>query len=242
MGGIEIALKGLLANIGLTKVELGGLPSPGSVAIGHSDCKSLGIVLGVFKAIQLLTSREFTNHFRDFTAVDIETTDNDIARAELVEIAAVRVRDGKIVDQYRSFIKPTIPITAGAFETHGISEKDVSDAPTFMEMWPRFKEFCGKDVLVAHNGHNFDFPILRRMAGEAETAHMYTYDTLVLARELRTGSASLGNLARVSTTFRRDERITRSTTPELSPKYSSRSAKRKSRVRERRRSTISWTM
>jgi DNA polymerase III epsilon subunit-like protein len=197
MGGIEIALKGLLASIGLTKVELGGLPSPGAVAIGHSDCKSLGIVLGVFKAIQLLTSREFTNHFRDFTAVDIETTDNDIAKAELVEIAAVRVRDGKIVDQYRSFVKPAIPITAGAFETHGISEKDVSDAPTFNEMWPRFKEFCGKDVLVAHNGHNFDFPILRRMAGEAESAHMYTYDTLVLARELRTGSASLGNLARV---------------------------------------------
>jgi superfamily I DNA/RNA helicase len=35
------------------------------------------------------------------------------------------------------------------------------------------------------------------MAGEEESAHLYTYDTLVLARELRTGSASLGNLARV---------------------------------------------
>jgi len=51
--------------------------------------------------------------------------------------------------------------------------------------------------VVAHNGHGFDFPVLRRMAGEAECADLYTYDTLVLARELRTGSASLPNLARV---------------------------------------------
>ena len=41
------------------------------------------------------------NHFRDFTAIDIETTDKDISKAELVEIGAVKVRDGVIVDSYR---------------------------------------------------------------------------------------------------------------------------------------------
>ena len=137
------------------------------------------------------------NHFRDFTALDIETTDNNVARAELVEIAAVRVRNGRIVDELRSFVKPDEPISGPAFESHGISEHDVSDAPSFAEIWPRFREFCGSDVVVAHNGHNFDFPILRRMAGEPEFSDIYTYDTLVLARELRTGSASLQNLARV---------------------------------------------
>jgi DNA polymerase III epsilon subunit-like protein len=101
------------------------------------------------------------------------------------------------VDEFRSFVKPDVPISGGAFETHGISEHDVIDAPGFADIWPRFREFCGSDVVVAHNGHNFDFPILRRLAGEAECADLYTYDTLVLARELRTGSASLGNLARV---------------------------------------------
>jgi hypothetical protein len=52
-------------------------------------------------------------------------------------------------------------------------------------------------VIVAHNGHAFDFPILRRMAGEVEFADICTYDTFVLARELRSDSASLKNLARV---------------------------------------------
>jgi DNA polymerase III epsilon subunit family exonuclease len=135
------------------------------------------------------------NHFRDFTAVDIETTDKDTTRAEIVEIAAVRVRNGRIIDEFRSLVRPDAPIAGGAFDTHGISEHDLVDAPQFLEVWPQFREFCGSDVVVAHNGHNFDFPVLRRMAGEAECADLYTYDTLVLARELRTGSASLGNLA-----------------------------------------------
>lgn len=197
LGGIEIALKGILAGAGLNRVQLGGLPPAEAVSIGHSDCRSLGIALGVFKAAQLLQSRGFTNHFRDFTAVDIETTDNDIAHAEIVEIAAVRVRNGRVVDEFRSLVKPGVSISPGAFDAHGISENDVSDAPPFDEVWPRFRGFCGRDVVVAHNGHNFDFPILRRMAGEAACADLYTYDTLVLARELRTGSASLSNLARV---------------------------------------------
>jgi len=197
MGGVEIALKGMLAVFGVTRIQLGGTPPDDAIGIGHADCKSLGIALGLFKAMQLLRGREFVNQFRDFTAVDIETTDGDITRAELVEIAAVRVRNGRIVDQMRSFVKPNAPISALAFDSHGISEHDVSDAPTFAEVWPRFREFCGSDVIVAHNGHGFDFPILRRMAGEAEFAGIYTYDTLVLARELRSDSASLGNLARV---------------------------------------------
>ncbi|HEY0242076.1 MAG TPA: UvrD-helicase domain-containing protein [Gemmatimonadaceae bacterium] len=197
MGGVEIALKGMLATFGITRVQLGGYPPDGSIGLGHADCASLGIALGLFKAMQLLRSREFVNHFRDFTAIDIETTDNNVTRAELVEIAAVRVRNGRVADELRSFVKPDEPISGDAFEAHGISEHDVSDAPSFAEIWPRFREFCGSDVVVAHNGHNFDFPILRRMAGEAEFADIYTYDTLVLARELRTGSASLQNLARV---------------------------------------------
>jgi superfamily I DNA/RNA helicase len=197
MNGVEIALKGMLRTFGVSKVQLGGYPPEDSIKIGSADCMSLGIALGMFKAMQLLRSREFVNHFRDFTAVDIETTDNDTTRAELVEIAAVRVRNGRTVDEFRSFIKPDTPISGAAFDAHGISEHDVIDAPSFAEVWPRFRDFCGSDVVVAHNGHNFDVPILRRLAGEAECADLYTYDTLVLARELRTGSASLGNLARV---------------------------------------------
>ncbi|HEX2722787.1 MAG TPA: exonuclease domain-containing protein, partial [Gemmatimonadaceae bacterium] len=190
-------LKGMLNGIGINRVQLGGVPKTDSISLGHSDCRSLGIALGLFKAMQIVRSSDFTNQFRNFTAVDIETTDNDIASAEVVEIAAVRVRNGRVIDEFRSLVKPRVPISAGAWDVHGISEHDLGSASHFEEVWPRFREFCGRDVLVAHNGHNFDFPILRRMAGGPESADLCTYDTLILARELRSSSASLPNLARI---------------------------------------------
>ena len=197
LGGVEIALKGMLAGAGFNRVRLGESIPPGAVIIRGTECESLGIALGLFKALQLLKSREFRNHFRDYTAIDIETTDKDIVTAELVSIAAVRVRDGKRVAEYNSLVKPSVGIHPEALEVHKLSESDLEHAPSFAEVWPAFRKFCGTDVLVAHNGHNFDFPVLRRMAGEAACADLYTYDTLVLAREIRTGSASLQNLARI---------------------------------------------
>ncbi len=195
MGGLEIALKGILAGIGLNRVQIGGTPPKNYIGIGHSDAPTLGIGLGLFKATQLVRSSAFSNHFRDFTAVDLETTDNDTARAEVVEIAAVKVRGGAIVSEYQTLVKPRVVIAAGAFDTHGISAEEVADKPFFEEMWPAFREFCGPDVLVAHNGHRFDFPIMRRMSANIPGAPFVTYDTLLLARELHTGSAKLVDLA-----------------------------------------------
>ncbi|MEO5903557.1 MAG: 3'-5' exonuclease, partial [Gemmatimonadaceae bacterium] len=195
MGGLEIALKGILGGIGLNRVQLGGLSPKNGVSIGHSDAPVLGIALGLFKAAQLIRSAGFSNHFRDFTAVDLETTDNDVARAEVVEIAAVKVRGGAIVSHYHTLVRPRVPIAAGAFDTHHISAQELIDQPYFEAMWPAFREFCGSDVLVAHNGHRFDFPIMRRMAEKIPGRPFVAYDTLLLAREVRSGSAKLVDLA-----------------------------------------------
>lgn len=197
LGGVEIALKGILAGAGLTRVQLGGFPLPDALAIDNSDAPSLGLPLALFKAAQLMRSAAFSNHFRDFTAVDLETTDRNVARAEIVEIAAVRVRDGRIVGEFHSLVKPRVPIGGDAAKTHGIFEHDVADSPYFEDVWPKFREFCGRDIVVAHNGYEFDFPILRRMSETLPGAQLCTYDTLVLARELHAGSAKLSDLARV---------------------------------------------
>jgi len=197
LGGAEIGLKGILIGIGLVRFQLGGVEPTDSVAIQPSDAPTLGIALTVFKAAQFIRGGSFTNRFRDFTAVDIESTDRDVATSELVEIAAVRVRDGRITEQFHSMVKPRVPIAEGARRTHGISENDLTDAPYFEEMWPKFREFCGSDIIVAHNGHNFDFPIIRRMSAALPGAPLFTYDTLVIARELHAGSAKLPDLCRV---------------------------------------------
>jgi superfamily I DNA/RNA helicase len=94
LGGLEIALKGILLEAGVREVRLGGDPDAACEIVEPTDAPSLGLALAVFKAAQLACARRFTSRFRDFTVVDIETTDKDVQRSEIVEIAAVRVRDG----------------------------------------------------------------------------------------------------------------------------------------------------
>jgi superfamily I DNA/RNA helicase/DNA polymerase III epsilon subunit-like protein len=189
--GAELAMKAMLAGAGFHSVSLAASPPDGADCIRGDDVRALGLPLALFKALQLVRCGGFANVFREFTAIDIETTDKDVGTAELVEIAAVRVRDGVIVEEFHSLVRPRGRITPGAMRTHRITDADVAGAPAFEEMWPCFQAFCGRDVLVAHNGYHFDFPILRRLAG----AELCTYDTLPLARHLSPGSAKLADLA-----------------------------------------------
>ncbi|MFL5500160.1 MAG: UvrD-helicase domain-containing protein [Gemmatimonadaceae bacterium] len=196
-GGAEIPARKIVLEMGIRSVTVGGAPPIDSMRITANDLPSLGLGLGLFKTAQLLRTRGFTNSFRDFTAIDLETTDKDVDRAEIVELAAVRVRHGRIVDQFHSLVKPRVPITSGALGAHGISESDVADAPPFETVWTQFREFCGSDVLVAHNGYMFDFPILRRMAAKLPRGTDFsTYDTLPLARTLHATSRRLEHLAK----------------------------------------------
>lgn len=196
-GGAEIPARKMVMEMGIRSVVLGGTPPIDSVRITGNDLPSLGLGLGLFKTAQLVRTRGFSNSFRDFTAIDLETTDKDVDRAEIVELAAVRVRHGRIVEKFHTLVKPRVPITAGALGAHGIAESDVANAPHFEEMWQQFREFCGSDVLVAHNGYMFDFPILRRMAAKLPRGTDFsTYDTLPLARTLHATSRRLEHLAK----------------------------------------------
>jgi hypothetical protein len=141
LSGLEIALKQMLIDQGFNRVELGAVPSPDAVSVGASDCRSLGIGLGLFKALQLINGSGFVNQFLDFTAIDIETTDKDVTLAELVEIAAVKVRNGLVVDEYWSLVKPRVPITTGARAKHNIQDSQLEDAPYFEYIWPSFRAF-----------------------------------------------------------------------------------------------------
>jgi superfamily I DNA/RNA helicase len=197
MGGIEIALKGMLTTIGFTAVRLAGEAGPDSMRIGPDDVPSVGIALGVFKAAQLLEMTDAVAAFTSFTAVDLETTDRDTTKAEIVEIAAVRVRDGQIVETFSSLVKPRGPIAPGATDTHGIRAADVATAPRFEDIWKSFRAFCGDDVIVAHNGYEFDFRILARVVRAlGKRFDLCTYDTLPLARDLYPTSRKLVDLAR----------------------------------------------
>ena len=197
MGGIDIPIKGMLVEIGINAVR-GSAPLGADVVhLAPGDVPSVGLALGVFKAAQLIEMGDSSAAFTSFTAVDLETTDNDTGTAEIVEIAAVRVRDGVIVETYDSLVKARVPIAPGATRTHGISDAELVGKPAFEEIWPTFRAFCGDDIVIAHNGYDFDFRILHRMAREIGASFdLCTYDTLPLARDLSATSRKLVDLAR----------------------------------------------
>jgi superfamily I DNA/RNA helicase len=192
--GLEIPLRAMLQGTGFTRFGVGAECPSNAEPIVASDLPDTGTALGLFKALQLVAVRRGESAFRDFTAVDIETTDKDVSKAEIIDLAAVRVREGVVVAEWSSLVKPGVPIHAAVTALTGISEADVAEAPPFDAVWPAFREFCGSDVIIAHNGYRFDFPILERMSG-LDGHGLVTYDTLVLARELHPGSRRLTDLA-----------------------------------------------
>ncbi len=197
LGGAEIAVGALLSQMGVTSRIVTG-PTLDGEPLSPDDAPALGLVLGTFKAAQMLEIGSASDAFRDFTAIDIETTDKDVNDAEIVEIAGVRVRDGRVVDEFNALVKPGRPIGPGAVETHGIRDVDVATAPPFADIWPKFAAFCGDDIIVAHNGYAFDFRILDRMVRSlGKRFTLCTYDTLPLARDLFQTSRKLSELARV---------------------------------------------
>jgi hypothetical protein len=157
-------VQGMLEGVGL-RVVRGAAPDAEAERISDMDAPSLGLALAVFKAAQLIEMGESTSAFANFTAVDLETTDLDPDTADIIEVAAVRVRDGRIADTFSARVRPTKRISAEASsKAHGLTENDLIGAPAFAEAWPQLRAFCGDDLLVAHNGCGFDFPILSRMA------------------------------------------------------------------------------
>jgi superfamily I DNA/RNA helicase/DNA polymerase III epsilon subunit-like protein len=197
LGGVEIALAALLSHVGVTARVVTG-PTVDGDPLSPNDAPTLGLVLAVFKAAQMLEIGQATDAFRDFTAIDIETTDRNVEGAEIVEIAAVRVRDGQIVEEFNSLVKPEVPIAPATVDIHGIRQIDVVMAPPFADIWPKVEAFCGADIVVAHNGYAFDFRIMDRMVrGLGKRFDLCTYDTLPLARDLFRTSRKLSELARV---------------------------------------------
>jgi superfamily I DNA/RNA helicase/inhibitor of KinA sporulation pathway (predicted exonuclease) len=198
MGGLEIGLAGMLSGAGLPLVDYAlptTRPLPGDFVLGPGAGGGLGLALGTFKALQLIEARA-EGRFADCVIFDLETTGLDRNEAEIVEIAAVRLRGWEVIDEFHTLVRPRVAIEAGAARTHGFSEADVAEAPYFETVWPAFHDFIGSDVLVAHNGYDYDIPILARMVGRTgEPFSVVPFDTLQLARTLFPRSARLEHLA-----------------------------------------------
>jgi polyribonucleotide nucleotidyltransferase len=132
----------------------------------------------------------------EFVVVDVETTGTNPELADLVEIAAVRVKDGQVVDRWSSYVDPGRPIFGN--QMHGISDADVKGAPGPAEAARRALEFVGEATVVGHSV-GFDIAFLEAALGDGTRIERGRYiDTLTLARDGYPDlpSYSLGELSR----------------------------------------------
>jgi DNA polymerase III epsilon subunit family exonuclease len=140
----------------------------------------------------------------EFVVVDTETTGRDAKMADLLEIAAVRVRNHEIVDRWSTLVDPGRPIFGN--QIHGITDADVQGQPSAREAAQKFLEFAGDATIVAHNA-GFDLGFIEAALNDhgATTGEPFRFaqdrylDTWVLARESypdQSDSFKLPDLAR----------------------------------------------
>jgi DNA polymerase III epsilon subunit family exonuclease len=116
---------------------------------------------------------------RDLVVVDVETTGMDTALADIVEIAGVRIKKGKIADRWSTLVKPARPIVG--VQMHGITDADVAKAPSAKDAVQQLLDWAGDAILIGHNV-GFDLGFLTEASGTSFTPGTYL-DTLALARD-----------------------------------------------------------
>ncbi|HWQ50854.1 MAG TPA: exonuclease domain-containing protein, partial [Terriglobales bacterium] len=118
----------------------------------------------------------------EFVVFDVETTGLYSAGDRLTEIGAVRIKAGKIVDSFDTFVDPERPIPAEITSLTGITDAMVKGAPKEAEAVLAFLAFAGHAPLAAHNAR-FDLSFIRAVSlRHGFACPVDAIDTVALAR------------------------------------------------------------
>ncbi|MBU8907280.1 ATP-dependent DNA helicase DinG [Desertibacillus haloalkaliphilus] len=121
-----------------------------------------------------------------FVVVDIETTGNSVKQGDrIIQIGAVAIEGGKIVERFSQFVDPEISIPVFIQQLTGIDNDMVTGAPTFVEVAPQMLELLNDAYFVAHNVQ-FDLSFLQNQLDLCGYSHFQgpTIDTVELSRLL----------------------------------------------------------
>ena len=119
-----------------------------------------------------------------YIVFDIETTGFSAIKDKIIEIGAVKVKDGAIVEKFSTFVNPKRPIPFEITQLTSITDEMVLDAPDIETVLPEFLEFVGDGVLVAHNA-GFDVGFIEQNCRYQEIEPDFvSVDTVALARVL----------------------------------------------------------
>lgn len=142
---------------------------------------------GMPKEMDELTDPDFDS----FVAFDIEHTgtfgiNNGDAEAEIIEIGAVKVVNGQVVDKFDMLANPGRKIVPRIARLTHITDEMVANEPPVSEVIKKFKDFAGDSILVGHNIKGCDIPHITRAAKKAGVNFDNAYlDTKKLAKNLK---------------------------------------------------------
>lgn len=120
-----------------------------------------------------------------FIVFDIETTGFSCKKNKVIEIGAVKIKNGEIIDRFSSLINPKEPIPLHIVNLTGINDEMVIKEETIDKVLPRFISFIEGGVLVAHNA-DFDTSFIAQGCEELDLPfqHKTVIDTVSMARIL----------------------------------------------------------
>jgi DNA polymerase III epsilon subunit family exonuclease len=128
----------------------------------------------------------------EFVVVDVEATGAKMPPNRIIELGAYRIKKGRIVDEFVTLVNPELPIPRFVMTLTRISNDMVKSAPVFADVAPRWLEFVGDAVLVAHNAP-FDTNFLNHEISRVYPGHRMVNShlcTVTLSRRTVPGLAN----------------------------------------------------
>ena len=119
-----------------------------------------------------------------FVVVDIETTGLNFSQDEIIDLSAIKLKDGQIIDKFTSLCKPQNPITKEIEQLTQITNKMVENSPSSSQVVKAFLQFADNAILVSYN-INFDYNFIKECAKQQNIDIDYkTFDCLYYIKQL----------------------------------------------------------
>ncbi|WP_017471921.1 PolC-type DNA polymerase III [Amphibacillus jilinensis] len=96
-----------------------------------------------------------------YVVFDVETTGLSAVYDTIIELAAVKFKNGEIIDKFERFANPHKPLSQTIIDLTGITDDMLKDAPEVEDVLSAFREWIGDDILVAHNA-SFDMGFINQ--------------------------------------------------------------------------------
>lgn len=167
----------------------------------NSDIKIIyGIEINLVDDYEgIIKDREYlTKNLDNFVVFDVETTGFSSKNDKIIEIGAVKIKQGTIIDSFNALINPGEPLKDEIIALTGITDSMLNNKPKIEEIIGSFNDFISNSILVAHNA-SFDMAFLKNnfLKNGLNLSKPYI-DTLELSRIVSPNvrSHSLGNVAK----------------------------------------------